>query len=177
MQAYATAEPKPPTVLSPSQARPTTELAEAQPGHLLTAAGERSIGEGASAALASLLVDSIDDHWLAVLARRLQPHLRDFEQTDSSHVAYTVASLAAELDVSPKTLRAAIARRELRAIKRGARWIISAEAVSEWASAPQAERATSRRRRAIVPKAAGPSLRSVLCGEAPAPTGVSGRAR
>lgn len=49
--------------------------------------------------------------------------------------AYTVASLAAALDVSPKTVRGAIARGELEATKRGGRWIISADAVQMWAQA------------------------------------------
>jgi excisionase family DNA binding protein len=46
---------------------------------------------------------------------------------------YTVASLAAVLNVSPKVIRGAIARGELGAVKRGGRWIISADAVRAWA--------------------------------------------
>jgi excisionase family DNA binding protein len=76
-----------------------------------------------------------------------------------AHSAYTVASLAAELGVSAKAIRCAIARHELQSVKRGSRWIISADAVGEWASAPEAHDATARRRRAALPptpKAAGP---------------------
>jgi excisionase family DNA binding protein len=119
---------------------------------------------GASAALASILVASLDDHTVAALACRLAPHLNgSIEATlGSSCTAYTVASLASELRVSPKTIRCAIARRELRAVKRGSRWIISAEAVSEWATGPTSGRSTTPTRRSLAHAAAGPSLRSVL---------------
>lgn len=126
----------------------------------------------AARALASLLLEGLSDQDLAVFAWRLLPHLQegplDHARTRS---AYTVASLAAELGVSTKAVRCAIARDELRAVKRGSRWIISAEAVSEWATAPEAEHGTARRRSAAIPpapRAAGPSLRSVLCGESQA---------
>jgi excisionase family DNA binding protein len=119
---------------------------------------------GASAALASILVASLDDHTVAALACRLAPHLNGSTEAalGSSCTAYTVASLASELGVSPKTIRCAIARRELRAVKRGSRWIISAEAVNEWATAPTSGRSTTHTRRPLAPAAAGPSLRSVL---------------
>ncbi|MBV8219714.1 MAG: helix-turn-helix domain-containing protein [Solirubrobacterales bacterium] len=98
-----------------------------------------------------------------------------------AHSAYTVASLAAELGVSAKAVRCAIARHELQAVKRGSRWIISAGAVSQWAAAPGAHHAMARRRPAplaAAPRAAGPSLRSVLCGESQAAgRGVRGGSR
>ncbi|MBV9334679.1 MAG: helix-turn-helix domain-containing protein [Solirubrobacterales bacterium] len=123
----------------------------------------------AARALASLLLEGLSDQDLAVFARRLLPHLQDGRlDLARGHSAYTVASLAAELGVSAKAIRCAIARHELQAIKRGSRWIISGDAVGEWASAPEEHDATPRRRRAALPpapKAAGPSLRSVLCGE------------
>jgi len=50
--------------------------------------------------------------------------------------AYTVAQLAAETGLSPKAVRGAIARGELEAVKRGTRWIVSADAVAAWATAP-----------------------------------------
>jgi hypothetical protein len=59
----------------------------------------------------------------------------------------------------------------LQAVKRGSRWIISADAVSEWATAAEAHHATGGRRSAplpAAPRAAGPSLRSVLYGESTA---------
>ena len=130
----------------------------------------RPVDVGAAArALASLLLEGLSDQDFAVFASRLVPHLQDGRLDDArAHSAYTVASLAAELGVSARAIRCAITRHELQAVKRGSRWIISADAVGEWASAPDARDATPRRRRAALPpapKAAGPSLRSVLCGE------------
>ena len=49
--------------------------------------------------------------------------------------AYTCASLAAMLHVSPKVIRGAITRGELAATKRAGRWVISDEAVRAWAQA------------------------------------------
>ena len=121
-----------------------------------------------SALLTSLILDGLEDHDLAVLAQRLLPHLRQPEELNAGRIraAYTVASLAAELGVSQKAIRCAIARHELSAVKRESRWIISADAVHAWATASEARRGTGRIRRATAPKAAGPSLRSVLCGHA-----------
>ena len=121
---------------------------------------------------ASLLLEGLSNQDLAALARRLLPHLQE-NQPDGAraHSAYAVASLAAELGVSAKAVRCAIARHELQAVKRGSRWIISADAANEWASAPEAHHATARRRSRPLPqapKAAGPSLRSVLCDESQA---------
>jgi excisionase family DNA binding protein len=115
-----------------------------------------------SAVLAALLVNDLDGDALAMLARRLTPHLQQL-YTPAVRAAYTVESLADELEVSPKTVRCAIARDELQAVKRGSRWIISARAVDEWVSAPRPERTMPRGRTLSVPRLAGPSLRSVLC--------------
>lgn len=119
-----------------------------------------------SAVLASLILDGLDDQSLAALARRLLPHLtQDADRhADRGHVAYTVASLAAELGLSQKAVRCAIARRELRAVKRGSRWLISADAVQAWATATDGRRRVNRTLGAPAPKSAGPSLRSVFCG-------------
>lgn len=126
------------------------------------------------AALASLILGALDDGGLAILARRLLPHLIEPEAagTVPTRSAYTVASLAAELGVSQKTIRCAITRRELSAVKRGARWIISADAVQEWATASDTRRGRGCSPGSSLPKAAGPSLRSVLCA-----AGSRGRAR
>jgi excisionase family DNA binding protein len=115
--------------------------------------------------LASLILDELDDHGLAVLARRLLPHLRQpAEPEQRGRVAYTVASLSVELGVSQKAIRCAISRRELPAVKRGSRWIISADDVRAWATASDQRRRTGRASVAAAPKAAGPSLRAVLSG-------------
>ena len=75
----------------------------------------------ASRPLASLLLDGLSDQDLAVFARRLLPHLLRERQIDPvpGHAAYTVASLAAELRVSAKAIRCAIARHGLQAVKHG----------------------------------------------------------
>jgi excisionase family DNA binding protein len=114
-------------------------------------------------ALVSAIVDGLSDRDIGVLALRLLPHLRQPNELNDGHSAYTVASLAAELGVSQKTIRSAIARRELTAVKRGARWVISAESVREWATPSHASPRPRRTRSAAVPNAAGPSLRAVLC--------------
>jgi excisionase family DNA binding protein len=138
-----------------------------------TVSGERPLDVVTAAqTLASLLLEGLSDQDLAAFARRLVPHLQEGQlDRAGAHSAYTVASLAAELGVSAKAVRCAIARHELQAVKRGSRWIISADAVNEWASAPEAHYSTARRRPAPLPqapKAAGPSLQSILCGESQA---------
>ncbi len=126
----------------------------------------------AAQALASLLLEGLSDHDLADFARRLLPHLHEGRPGRArAHCAYTVASLADELGVSDKAIRCAITRHELRAVKRGSRWIISADAVEEWATASDVQAARACRRPAplpAAPKAAGPSLRSILCEESQA---------
>jgi Helix-turn-helix domain len=64
---------------------------------------------------------------------RLRPAPADARHDHPNAISWnrsvgTVASLPAELGVSQKTIRCAIARRELPAVKRGSRWIISADA-------------------------------------------------
>jgi hypothetical protein len=119
---------------------------------------------GAWMALAALLLDGLDEDALRSLAKRLAPHLSRLKDPNQpAHIAYTVDSLAAELGVSPKAIRCAIGRGELHAVKRGSRWIISSGAVAEWATAIEPRRARPHGGRGWAPKAAGPSLRSVLC--------------
>jgi excisionase family DNA binding protein len=50
--------------------------------------------------------------------------------------AFTVHTLAVELGRSERSIRAAIARGELQAVKRGRGYVISADAVADWARAP-----------------------------------------
>jgi excisionase family DNA binding protein len=54
----------------------------------------------------------------------------------SSAPAFTVATLAAELGRSERSIRAAIARGELAAVKRGRGYLIAPDAVAAWARAP-----------------------------------------
>jgi excisionase family DNA binding protein len=167
MQAYATAESFPP---KPEFAGPLASRQALQDGptasRATTALANVSSTPGTSPTIAALVVEAMDETVLAALARRLTPHLEQQFQpvAGSGDAVYTVASLAAELGVSPKTIRGAISRGELRAVKRGARWIIPVDAVLDWGSRPEARLAKSHRCRPRVPQTAGPSLRAVFCG-------------
>jgi excisionase family DNA binding protein len=55
---------------------------------------------------------------------------------EPSAPAFTVATLAAELGRTERSIRAAIARGELQAVKRGRGYVISADAVADYARAP-----------------------------------------
>jgi len=160
MQAYASAQLTP--LESESQQAPVPSIKQASGAAFDGGAAAQRDSASPVAALVSAIVDGLSDRDFGVLARRLLPHLRQPTELNDGHSAYTVASLAAELGVSQKTIRSAIARRELAAVKRGARWLISAESVREWAT-PSETRPKPRVRGAAVPKAAGPSLRAVLC--------------
>jgi excisionase family DNA binding protein len=59
--------------------------------------------------------------------------------------AYTVATLAETLGVTERVVRNAIARGELRAVKRGARWYIATDAVDAWTH-PAADMSRTTRR-------------------------------
>lgn len=161
MQAYAKAE------LAPAEPEFSLQPAHGDGKFATRLAVDTRIGsrQSASAALATLLLDGLDEHDLELLAKRLAPHLvRLYERNPvAPHIAYTVQSLAAELGVSQKAIRCAIARGELHGVKRGSRWIIPAEAVNEWATTPKHRRTKAQRCSPRAPKAAGPSLRSVLC--------------
>jgi excisionase family DNA binding protein len=164
MQAYATAELVP---LKPGSDREASRSRTSR-DHATTVAAAKTQHQSAASAFGALLVDGLDDDTLAAFADRLAPHLPRLARLEpaSPHIAFTVASLAEELGVSSKAIRCAIARGELRARKRGSRWIISADAVDEWADARRSRRAAGRRDRSRAPKTAGPSLRSVLAGAA-----------
>lgn len=163
MQAYATAElASADPAFTDEQARSTGNEAQAN-----QFAADAKVGpeQSASSALAALLLDGLNEDALGWLAKRLLPHLRRLDNSKDRvrHIAYTVDSLAAEVGVSQKSIRCAIARGELSGVKRGSRWIISADAVREWASSskPRRRRGSTRPQRA--PKTAGLSLHSVLC--------------
>jgi excisionase family DNA binding protein len=166
MQAYASAQ------LTPLESESLdTPVPSIKPASAIEVGGvaEAQLNSAANpiAALTSLVLDGLTDRDLGVLARRLLPHLRQPADDDRlARAAYTVASLAAELGISQKAIRSAISRHELSAVKRGTRWLISADAVREWVSPAEQRTSRQRTRLAAAPRAAGPSLRSVLCAAA-----------
>jgi excisionase family DNA binding protein len=68
------------------------------------------------------LVELVAERVIVLLGRQTSPML----------AVYTCTTLAADLGVTPRAIRAAISRGELRAVKRGGRWLIPAGAVSDW---------------------------------------------
>ncbi len=148
MQAYASAH------LTPLE----SELRVAPAPSINLASGPAGIGANGSqldasspvAALVSVILDGLSERDLGLLARRLLPHLRQPEERNNVNAAYTVASLAAS-------------------------WLRSSEepggSSQQMPSASGRHRQTRRRvaasprrreRCVPAPKAAGPSLRSVL---------------
>jgi excisionase family DNA binding protein len=88
------------------------------------------------------LVAQFDSEDLELLAGRVGNLLAVREQGLAVPL-YTPATLAAELGRSDRSIRAAITRGELKAVKRGRGWVISAQAVAEWTRVRRAERAAS----------------------------------
>jgi excisionase family DNA binding protein len=111
---------------------------------------ERGSDGGAelSGALAAALVDALARD--AATAERLRAILEPAGTgiVVTSVPGYTADTLATAIGVTPKVVRNAIARGELAAVKRGGRWLISADAVSAWiredASSPRRRRRTER---------------------------------
>ena len=62
-----------------------------------------------------------------------------------SRAAYTPKTLAGELGMTPRAIRAAIERGDLYARRSGRGYVIAAEAVAAWAGAPTRRRRTARR--------------------------------
>jgi excisionase family DNA binding protein len=87
--------------------------------------------------LARALLEEIaeDPVALARLRQLVEPQSTDRRSVVSAP-AFTVHTLAVELGRSERSIRAAIARGELEAVKRGRGWIVSADAVADWARAP-----------------------------------------
>ncbi len=116
-----------------------------------------------SAALAAALLAELDDAALDTLAERLAPRLAHRLVAASSTggpAGYTVATLAAELGVSAKTVRGAVHRGELAATRSGRSYLIAADAVRDWLAAREPSRP---RRSSPVRKAAARSpLRDAL---------------
>src|SRR5688572_21728568 len=71
------------------------------------------------------------------LADRVMARL---EARDPGPTVYTCATLADELGVTPRAVRAAIDLGDLRAVRRGRGYVITADAVAEWASPPNRRR-------------------------------------
>jgi hypothetical protein len=109
--------------------------------------------------LALTLVAALDDEALDLLADRLAPRLSDDGGRDARPIAYTVATLAHEVGLSQRAVRGAIERRELAAVKRSGRWLVSADAVAAWvAPAPAGAQVARRRRSSAVPHGSLASL-------------------
>lgn len=125
MQAYASAHLPP--LETGSRLAPAPSIKLASGAAAIGATRAQLDTPSPVAALASVILSSLSDRDLGVLARRLSPYLCQPAEANHRNTAYTVVSLAAELGVSPKTVRSAIARRELAAVKRGARWLIPAD--------------------------------------------------
>lgn len=107
-------------------------------------------------ALAAALLDQLEPADLDRLATLLAPRLADRQPAPAGVAAYTIRSLAAELTLSEKTIRGAIHRGELAAVRRGTRYLIAGDAARAWATPPAAPargaaRAARRRARAHRP--------------------------
>jgi len=103
--------------------------------------------------LAEVIVNALaDDPTCLERLRELLGPAQD-ETAPGAPPAYTVAGLAQALGVTCRVVRNAIARGELPAVKRGARWYVTAEAVAAWTTAetalparrPRAARSAARR--------------------------------
>jgi excisionase family DNA binding protein len=93
--------------------------------------------------LALALVEALDDRALDVLADALASRLG--MSAAPRPVAYTVATLAAELGLSERVIRDRIHRGELAAVKHGRTYVIARAAVEVWV-APDARRPQRRER-------------------------------
>jgi excisionase family DNA binding protein len=94
----------------------------------------------------------------ARIARAVLDELRDDpdaleelrELLDAGPAAYTSRTLAADLEITPRAVRAAIERGDLDAVKSGRGYVISREAVADWATpARKRRREVPRQRRAL----------------------------
>lgn len=105
--------------------------------------------------LARALLAELDAETLDALADLLAPRLADRlgDHDDAPRIGYTIASLAADLGVSAKTVRGAVHRGELPAVRRGSRYVIAADAAQAWIAAstdgpaPRRPRARAGQRR------------------------------
>jgi excisionase family DNA binding protein len=84
--------------------------------------------------LVRVLLDELADDPVA-LARLRELVAPSTAEPTYTPAAYTVATLAVELGRTECSIRAAIKRGQLHAVKRGRGYVISADAVGEWARA------------------------------------------
>jgi excisionase family DNA binding protein len=98
-------------------------------------------GEGARAVTARALLDELRD----------DPAARDeLRRLLGTPAVYTPRTLAAELEITPRAVRAAIDRGDLEARRSGRGYVIAAEAVAAWARPP------ARTRRRAAPRKSRP---------------------
>jgi hypothetical protein len=98
--------------------------------------------------LARVLVQELADDPVALERLRELVATPAREPVALSAAAYTPATLAAEIGRTPRSIRAAITRGELAAVKRGRGWVIGVEAVAAWVHvAPNASAPAGRSRR------------------------------
>lgn len=101
----------------------------------------------------ALLEELADDPAAIERLRELVGNSPTGPPADSRAAAFTAATLAAELGRSERSIRAAIARGELEAVKRGRGYVIGADAVVAWTQSegrsisPHPDSSRPRRRR------------------------------
>ncbi len=111
--------------------------------------------------LARALLDELAGDPVALARLRELVGERTADPDTRATPAYTPRTLAAALGRSERSIRAAIARGELAAVKRGRGWILSAEAVQAWATAtptparPKASRPARRNGKGPMGRALG----------------------
>lgn len=115
-----------------------------------------------SGGLARALVQEIASDQVALEQLRAMLH-PDVAEVPATRPAYTVRSLAVEVGRSERSIRGAIARGELQAVKRGRGYLIPPESVEAWTT-PTSPRAPSRAR-VVRRRGAGPgAMRRGLAG-------------
>jgi excisionase family DNA binding protein len=111
--------------------------------------------------LARALLDELADDPVALARLR---ELVGVAAPDRDHgaAAYTSRTLAAELGRTERSIRAAIARGELRAVKRGRGYLIAADAIADWSRASDRGAPIGRSsQRRCSPSGAGPMRRAL----------------
>jgi hypothetical protein len=76
--------------------------------------------------------------------RELAERVAQLEERHAGRAVYTPQTLAADLEITPRAVRAAIERGDLQARRSGRGWVIGAEAVAEWTRPPTRTRRTAR---------------------------------